>query len=295
MTVELIQRCAAFGWTLRPDALRGDGWELLGNGTPAAFRSTESLNEWLTRQERARPRPRMQLDTIATGDARELARSLPDGSIDLIFCDPVYQNIADYTWLAEVALRVLKPKGLLLAWCSKPKLGRCQLAMEDAGLDYVYTLDYTVQAKTYRMRWYNLFCWTTPCLWMQRPGSASKPRRWIPDTYIDSILLNDEAVEVRQVLGDTFISTGGSNGSYVWNKNLGVLSAWLDAFCPIGGTVYDPFSGSGSIPLVAKMTGRHFYASEILPDVAATARERVDQAPLPLPGLLVEQQVELVL
>lgn len=219
-------------------------------------------------------------DEIITGDAREVAKDLLPGSLDCIFTDPVYQNIDDYRWLATEALRLLKPKGMLLAWCSKPKLGRCQLAMEEAGLEYVYTLDYTVQAKTFRMRWYNLFCWTTPCLWMQVPGSASRPRRWLPDTYIDTIILDDAPVEVRQVLGDTYISTAGPSGSYVWNKNLGVLRAWLDAFCPPGGTVWDPFTGSGGVPLVAAMTGRHFYASEIKPDVADEARARLSNRTL---------------
>lgn len=226
--------------------------------------------------------PQEYIDQIITGDAKELAKKIPESSVDLIFCDPIYQNIADYAWLAETALRVLKPKGLVLSWCSKPKLGRCQLAMEEAGLTYVYTLDYTVQAKTFRMRWYNLFCWTTPCLWFQRPGEASRPRRWIPDTFIDTIILDDEPVEIRSVLSDTFISTAGPSGAYVWNKNLNVLLAWLDVFCPPGGTVYDPFTGSGSIPIVAKMTGRHFYASEILPDVAEGARMRLYATPEPM-------------
>lgn len=215
------------------------------------------------------------LNEIITGDAREIAKDVPAASIDCIFTDPVYQNIDDYRWLATEALRLLRPKGMLLAWCSKPKLGRCQLAMEEAGMEYVYTLDYTVQAKTFRMRWYNLFCWTTPCLWMQVPGSASRPRRWIPDTYIDSIILEDEGVECRQVLGDTYISTAGPSGSYVWNKNLGVLRAWLDAFCPPGGCVWDPFAGEASVPLVAATTGRRFYASEIQPDVAERGRARL--------------------
>jgi hypothetical protein len=48
MRADLIDRCAAFGWTLRPD---GGGWELLGNGAPASFRSTESLIDWLDHQE----------------------------------------------------------------------------------------------------------------------------------------------------------------------------------------------------------------------------------------------------
>ena len=56
------------------------------------------------------------LDTIVTGDARELAQALPDESIDLIFTDPVYWQIDDYAWLAELAARVLKPGGNVLAY-----------------------------------------------------------------------------------------------------------------------------------------------------------------------------------
>jgi hypothetical protein len=61
-TNDLIQRCAAFGWTLRPE---GEGYELLGNGAPAAFRSADSLVAWLEKQERAQPpalRAPVQLD-----------------------------------------------------------------------------------------------------------------------------------------------------------------------------------------------------------------------------------------
>jgi DNA methylase len=215
-------------------------------------------------------------DQIVTGDARRLARRIPSQSISLLFCDPVYQNLADYRWLAKLALRVLKPKGVLLTWCSKPKLGRSQLAMERAGMQYVYTLDYTVVAKTARMRWYNLFCWTTPCLWMQRPGEATRPRRWIPDTHIDTVMLkDDEAIEVRQATGSTFVSTDGPSGSYVWNKNLKVLRVWTDVFCPPQGTVLDVFAGEASIAAVCKTLGRHHVSFEIQPEVAARGRERL--------------------
>ena len=33
---------------------------------------------------------------IYTGDARELCEEIPSESIDLIFTDPVYQNMDDY-------------------------------------------------------------------------------------------------------------------------------------------------------------------------------------------------------
>ncbi len=51
MTTDLIQRCARRGWTLRED---GDGYELLGNGAPASFRSEESVRVWLDKQKEPR-------------------------------------------------------------------------------------------------------------------------------------------------------------------------------------------------------------------------------------------------
>lgn len=254
---------------------RGPG----GVATAIYFDEGEAIQAaWALKTRMERP----MLNTIQCGDARALAEQIPDASVDLIFTDPVYQNTDDYRWLAETALRILAPKGKLLAWCSKPKMARSQIAMEETGLEYVYTLDYTVVAKTFRMRWYNLFCWTTPCLWFQRDGSASRPRKWIPDNYTDTILLEDETVDIRAICGDTFISTAGPSGSYIWNKNLGVLTAWLDAFCPPGGVVYDPFAGSGSVPVVCKMLGRQFYASEIKPDVATEAQARLEAMPVPM-------------
>src|SRR3989304_4575807 len=56
------------------------------------------------------------LNSIITGDARILAEAIPEKSIDLIFCDPLYDRIDDYRWLAEIAKRLLKPDGNCLAF-----------------------------------------------------------------------------------------------------------------------------------------------------------------------------------
>jgi adenine-specific DNA-methyltransferase len=216
------------------------------------------------------------LDTITTGDARKLSKSLPDGSVDLVFADPIYQNIKDYAWLAKTSLRVLGPRGVVLAWASVPKAGRAQAAMERAGLEYVYTLFYTVVAKTYRMRWYNLFCWTTPCLWFQRPGEATRPNKWMPDTLQETIVLPPE------ILDNTVIATANPDDPFAWNKNTGVLRRWMGHFSRPGGVVWDPFAGSGSVPVVAKMLGRRCYASEIVPERAEEARARLAATPEPM-------------
>jgi hypothetical protein len=193
------------------------------------------------------------LNQIVTGDARELAKGIEPESIDLILTDPIYENIDDYRWLGETAMRVLKPDSACLAWSSTPRAAHCQIAMEEAGLDYIYTLNYVVPAKPYRLMHYHLFLWTTPCLLFQK-GHAL-PNRWIPDTVIS-----------------TAIPTGG----FKWNKNTGVIQNWLTAFSSPGNVVFDPFSGGGTVPAICKMTGRNFIAFECVEERAQEARKRLE-------------------
>ncbi len=300
----LRARLGPLGYTIEPGTLVTNGyranWVLRKAGDQDAwFKTLNAIEGWAnqmeqTEQKRKRGRPRKTpppapgyvLNDLVTGDARTLEPSLPDQSVDLVFADPVYQNVDDYAWLAQVAQRVLTERGVVLVWSGFPKLGRIQCAMEDAGLEYVYTLTYTVVAKTFRMRWYNLFCWSTPCLWFQRKGRATRPRRWVPDTYQTTVELSPdqaEQVDVRAVCSDTFISTAGPSGTYAWNKNVGVLTNWMDVFSPIGGTVWDPFTGEASIPIVAQALRRPWYASELLPDVAERGRERLRAQTVPIP------------
>src|SRR6478609_10734469 len=74
--------------------------------------------ELRTADRRALDCPQNWLNTIQTGDARQLSEQLPDESIDLIFTDPPYvkEQMHLYEWLSAEAARVLKPDGFLLAY-----------------------------------------------------------------------------------------------------------------------------------------------------------------------------------
>jgi DNA modification methylase len=201
------------------------------------------------------------LNQILTGDARELAKSIEPNSISLIFCDPVYENIEDYTWLAETALRVLKPDSACLAWCSKQKLPECQMAMKAAGLDFESILFYVVRAKqTPSLFHYGLKNWTTPCLWFAKGNYKCSPI--IVDTFIDD----------RRTPENFF----------KWQKNTPVIEKWIRDFSKPGDLILDPFAGSGTVPAVCRMTGRNFIGFEIDPARAAEARQRVEHTPTPL-------------
>jgi adenine-specific DNA-methyltransferase len=196
---------------------------------------------------------------VFRGDARNLADLLPDASVDLVLTDPVYDQIDDYAWLAEVAARVLKPDTAVLTFASKQHLPLLRQVM-GVHLDYVWTLDYVLQAKTSRLWAYNVFTWNTPCLWHAQ--GRGYPLTTIPDTFVGS--------------------NGRVDGRHRWNKNLAVLKYWINAFTVPGALVWDPFCGGGSTLVAAKETGRFGVGFERDAHIAMEARERVAGAALPL-------------
>jgi 16S rRNA G966 N2-methylase RsmD len=61
---------------------------------------------------------------LFVGDFRELSKDIADDSVSLIFTDPPYdtKSIPLFEQLAEVAARVLKPGGSVIAYCGQTQL-----------------------------------------------------------------------------------------------------------------------------------------------------------------------------
>ena len=196
------------------------------------------------------------INRITIGDARELAKQIPNQSVDMIFCDPLYDQTKDYEWLAMTAQRVLKPDKACLVFCSDIKMFRIQQVMRKY-LNFVKPLYYTVRAKTSCLRGYNVFTWTTPCLWFALGNGL--PRKRTIDTVI-STALPPRAKERHK-----------------FNKNLEAYHKWVNDFTHPNDIILDPFTGSGSLPLVCSHLKRRFIAFEIDPDEAILARERLEK------------------
>ncbi len=223
---------------------------------------------------RAKKTPTM-LNQIITGDAREIAKLIPDESIAMVFTDPIYENLDDYRWLAETAARVLKPGGACLAWCSGVKQYAVQPVMSEY-LKFCLPLNYTKIAKAYRAFGYKTFLWSTPCLWFQK---GSHDHNWLIDTVVDHC--------------NAIVSTATPpTNTYKWHKNPEAYITWLKAFTKPGDVVYDPFTGSGSCPIECKRLGRNFIASELKPDIAEMARDRLAQVQV-IDPVFAEEQVAM--
>lgn len=206
---------------------------------------------------------------IYCGDARELAKAIPDESVDLIFTDPVYDRIEDYAWLAEMASRILKPDSWCLCYYGIGYLPQTveamsQLQYEWHHVSYMPTLNARGAYRTFS---------NYRGLLRYRKGSA-KPYKHIRDLHKDTY--------------------DPRNDGHKWAKNLNIIADYIQTFSLPSGIIFDPFCGGGSMLESAKMLNRRYLAFEIDPDTAATARQRVHntQPPLALPDQ--PEQLELV-
>jgi DNA modification methylase len=219
-----------------------------------------------------------RLDAIYQGDARQLAKYIPDESVDLIFTDPVYDRIDDYRWLAETAVRVLKPNRACLVW---------------AGSDYIGDILHAMMPfLTYRL----IFTIVFPGFprWMNRIGLKSKRLLWMdrggfrPYQRIYDIQYSDNN---RLRLEKPVKTAGGQDpdGLSSWDKNLSNLTRFIQTFTTSNQMIHDPFTGGGTVPAVCKQLGRRYLAFEIDHQTCLDARQRVAQTQPPLFVLEPEQ------
>lgn len=209
------------------------------------------------------------LNSIITGDARELAKAIPDESVDLIFTDPVYQNIDDYRWLAETAVRVLKPDSACLAWCGIGYLPETIQALQSGGLTYKWQL---VAGRP--IGFPSRFC-------MNKVFSNWQSLLWF----------EYGASQPIETISDLVFSNDGGHMMFhrSWAKNINPFRHWLKRFTKRSAVILDPFCGGGTVPAVCKMLGRRYLAFEIDPATADIARKRVRETQ---PPLFVEQPTQ---
>lgn len=211
------------------------------------------------------------LNSIITGDARELAKVIPDESIDLVFCDPIYQNIDDYRWLAETAARVLKPDRALLAFCGIGYLPETLQALNGNGLRYRWRL---IVRPVYAKEFHGRLCvMTKECLWYEKGHSK---------LYTSLFDFNFSTRKGKYIIN-------GKN----WGKGLDSILRYVNAFTLPNDICIDFFCGMGSIPAACKMLDRRYLAFEICEKTAELARQRVAQTQPPLPLNFCEQQQEM--
>jgi modification methylase len=244
-------------------------------------------------------------DTILAGDCIEVMRSLPEGSVDLVFADPPYNlqlkgelhrpdnsrvdavddswdrfaSFAAYDaftrdWLAA-ARRLLKPDGALWVIGSYHNIYRLGATLQDAGF---WILNDVIWRKTNPM----------PNFRGKRLTNAHETLIWAARSEQSRYTFNYEAMKALnegvQMRSDWVIPlcTGGERiknadgeKAHPTQKPEALLHRVLVASTRSGDVVLDPFFGTGTTGAVARRLGRRYVGIEQSADYREIAAERI--------------------
>ena len=196
-------------------------------------------------------------------------------------------------------LRVLKPGASALVFAGRRLSHRCIVAFENAGFTFRDSLAWLRETAPHRAqrlsivferrgdhfnseKWEgwrvgNLRPTFEPILWFVKPYP-------IGTTIADNVLthgvgaFNEKAFVAHERSPENVLRSGfvrGEGGLHIAQKPVKLLRALIELTTQEGQLVLDPFCGSGSTLVAAKVSGRQYLGFEIDPDFVAVAQHRL--------------------
>lgn len=210
---------------------------------------------------------------IETGDFRELATDLAPSSVDVVLTDPPYPKEYLPLWgdLGEMAARVLKPGGSLIAYC-----GHYQIP------------EVTALLKPHLRYWWLLM--------IKHGGpSARLPGKWVFVEYKPALWYVKHHRSGKRFVADVIQSRGKDKKFHRWGQSVAPFVYLIEKLTNPGDLVLDPFLGGGTTAVACLLTGRDCIGFELDPAMADVARGRVAaQPPLFIPQQVEQQALTLV-
>lgn len=205
----------------------------------------------------------LERNCIYNMDCAEGLRALEAGSVDLIFTDPPYiaaMYEEAYGILAEHGARVLRPGGWLITYAPQYHLPEVIQILGESGLEYYWTIAQTNRSNA------NTVVYPRGVMVMWKPilVYAKPPIERPPRAFCD------------------LVSGKRMKQHHPWEQSIHEALALLSRFAAPGNLVVDPFAGSGTILLAAKLLGLQYIGFEIDPAAHQMALERMQQVPIVL-------------
>jgi site-specific DNA-methyltransferase (adenine-specific) len=239
---------------------------------------------------------------LLEGDCRELLATLPADSVDCIIADPPYGDTA-LPWDQCVAgweaacYRVLKPSGSL--WCfgslrffmeHRADFAGWKMAQEvvwqkhnGSGFDtdrFKRTHELAVQFYPNDRKWGEVYKCPQFVEGEARPTATIGGRKQ-PKHRGDIGSAGYQYTDKRMMTSVIFARSCHGHAVHPTQKPIEILTPLIEYSCPPGGMVLDPFAGSGSTLLAAKMSGRRSIGIELNPAYCNIIRDRLaTDAPL---------------
>jgi len=207
-------------------------------------------------------------NTIIQGDCLSILPQIPSRSVNFVLTDPPYlaryrardgrtvPNDDNDIWLkpafAEL-YRTLQRNSFCVSFYGWPHADRFMAAWRAAGFrivgHFAFPKRYTSSEKYVRYQ--------HECAYLLAKGYPKEP---------------------HHTIGDVIDWTYSGNKLHPTQKPLPVLLPLIETFSAPGGLVLDPFAGSGSTLLAARMLGRDYLGIELDAGYHAAANERMEVA-----------------
>jgi site-specific DNA-methyltransferase (adenine-specific) len=242
--------------------------------------------------------------TVLQGDCRDLLAGMAEGSVDCVLADPPYGETSliwdkwQTGWL-DAARRVLKPAGSM--WC----FGSTRMFMDHAeefrrgwrlSHDVVWEKhngtglfndrfrrvhEMALHFYKYSVPWAEV--WKSPQFTNDATARTvrkkGRPAHWIG--AVGETVYRSEDGGPRLQRSVLRVRSMHGSAEHPTQKPHDILAPLLAYACPPGGTVLDPFAGSGSTGLAAKLAGQHAVLIEADPAFIELIHRRLqDDAPL---------------
>ena len=254
--------------------------------------------------------PSLDLNSVTCGNCVDLIPCLPDRCIDLVLTSPPYaeqrhghfpsvpeEHYPEFTlrWMAALRNKLTEDGSVLIVIDPHVKKGvmasyvqQTEMVLRDLGWKQHRTLIWAkpdmlpLGHKGWPRHAYE------EILWFSRskkpfcdPWACGRPtKRLKVNGYAGSGWTNGRGEEKEGMAQttDVFTVPVGANEKGVNHPAqfpVSLAENLIQTFCPAGGTVLDPFAGSGSTLVAAHQLSRNFYGFEIVEDYCETARRRL--------------------
>jgi 16S rRNA G966 N2-methylase RsmD len=188
--------------------------------------------------------------TLTVGDFFEYEGSIPDGSVDMILTDPPYvaewaENIASFMTIAN---RILRPGGALVMYLGHVRLPEyfhgleeCESVFKENALQFYWVCALEHSGARATVFPVGAICAFKPILIAMKPP-VHKP---------------------YQNYSDLLRGSGREKDAHDWQQSAMEILPLVDALSKPGDIILDPFCGSGSTGVAARMHARKYIGVDL--------------------------------
>ena len=202
---------------------------------------------------RAAEGAKLSIDGFRFGDFREIAKQIPDGTVDLIFTDPPYdrKTLPLYGDLAKIAASKLVDGGSLICYLGQFQIDKV-INLLTPHLRLWWTLAVVHSGDSARMTEYGVVVKWKPLLWFVKNTRGDK------HTFVDDAVFSTQ-----------------EKSSHDWQQSVVEASYYIEKLTPVGGLVFDPFCGGGTTFAACKSLGRRCITCDIDEKTLNVAKARI--------------------